>query len=331
MSFNFSQHTALVTGGAGFIGSNLAEKLLQAGAKVRIIDNFSTGKKINLESIASRVEVVEGDIRNRDTVRKALAGVNVIFHIAALPSVPRSMKEPYPSCDINIMGSLSLFEEARLAGIKRIVFSSSSSVYGETAELPKAEHFTPSPLSPYAVGKLATEYLASVFSKSYGMDIVCLRYFNVFGPRQDPESDYAAVIPRFIKLMLEKKSPVIYGDGQQTRDFTFVDDVVSANMLAAQAKNVAGAVINIAGGTPKSVNELCGILAKIAGVNVTPKYEPARPGDILHSYAEVTRAKTLLGWTPNFSLEAGLRKTHEWFVGPSISRRLSPSQSAPCS
>lgn len=331
MPFNFSNHTALVTGGAGFIGSNLAEKLLQSGAQVKVIDNFSTGKRCNLETIASRVEIIEGDIRDRQAIRKALAGVDLVFHIAALPSVPRSMKEPYPSCDINIMGSLALFEEARLAGIKRIVFSSSSSVYGETAELPKCEHFTPSPLSPYAVGKLATEYLASVFSKSYNMEIVSLRYFNVFGPRQDPESDYAAVIPRFIKLMLEKKSPVIYGDGKQTRDFTFVEDVVSANMLAAQAKGVAGAVINIAGGTPISVNDLCVVLGKITGIKVAPRYEAVRTGDILHSYAAVDRAKTLLGWQPNFTLEEGLRKTHEWFVRPAVSPRSQPSQSAPCS
>jgi nucleoside-diphosphate-sugar epimerase len=304
----------LITGGAGFIGSNIAHELIKRGENVRIIDNFSTGSKANLANIESQLELIEGDIRDFWTVREAVDGTDYVLHQAALPSVPRSVKNPLTSNSVNIDGTLNLLEASKQAGVKRFVFASSSSVYGDTPELPKREDMWPDPLSPYAVTKLACEKYCKVFYELYGLETVSLRYFNIFGPRQDPGSEYAAVIPKFIFALLSGKRPVVFGDGQQSRDFTFADNAVQANILAATSPLAPGKFYNIACGSQFTLNELLKMLRQIIGVDTEAEYTAPRSGDILHSYADISRAKEDLQYRTEVNFEEGLRKTVDWFV-----------------
>ncbi len=303
----------LVTGGAGFIGSHLAEGLADLGHEVRILDNFSTGRRENIAHLAGRVEVFEGDIRNEAEVAKAVDGMDTVFHLAALASVPRSVDDPIASNDVNVVGSLNMLVASRDAGVRRFVYSSSSSVYGDTPELPKHEEMPAHPMSPYAVAKLAGEYYTRTFHGLYGLETVCLRYFNVFGPRQDPGSQYAAVVPIFASRLLEGRAPTIYGDGEQSRDFTYVSSVVDANVLASEAKGVEGNVFNIARGDTITVNELYRRLQKLIGTAIDAVYEDERPGDVKHSFADISRARSMLGFSPAMGLDEGIELTVEWF------------------
>ncbi|RKL61640.1 NAD-dependent epimerase/dehydratase family protein [Thermoanaerobacteraceae bacterium SP2] len=304
----------LITGGAGFIGSNIAAELLRRGEKVRIIDNFSTGKRENIERFINDIELIEGDLRNIEDAKKAVNGIEYILHQAALSSVPKSVVDPISSNASNIDGTLNLLVAARDAGVKRVVIAASSSAYGDTEILPKIEDMVPNPLSPYAVTKYVEELYGKVFSKVYGLETVSLRYFNVFGPRQDPNSQYAAVIPKFITKMLKSESPVIYGDGEQSRDFTYIDNVVEANILAATSEKVGhGEVINIACGKRISLNQLVQKLNEILGTDVRPIYDKPRVGDVKHSLASIEKAERLLGYHVKVSLDEGLRKVIEWY------------------
>lgn len=304
----------LITGGGGFIGSNIAHELVRRNEKVRVLDNFATGRRVNLSGIEDKMELMEGDIRDFWTVREAVEGVDYVLHQAALPSVPRSVKNPLTSNSVNIDGTLNLLEAAKQAGVKRFVFASSSSVYGDTPELPKHEKMWLDPLSPYAVTKLAGEKYCKVFYELYGLETVALRYFNIFGPRQDPGSEYAAVIPKFINAFLEGRSPVIFGDGEQSRDFTFVANAVEANLLAAKAPGIAGKYFNIAVGGQYTLNTLVKMLQEIIGSDIKPKYDPPRKGDILHSYADISRARSEMGFDPKVDFVSGLKLTVEWFT-----------------
>ncbi len=309
----------LVTGGGGFIGSNLVEALLKQGDTVRVLDDFSTGKKENLEfsqldkTVASRPEILEGDMADREVCQKAVEDIDYILHQAAIPSVPRSVAQPVESNDANINGTLNLLVEARDAGVKRMVFASSSSVYGNTPTLPKVETITPNPLSPYAVQKLTAEHYFRIFYELYGLETVCLRYFNVFGPRQDPNSEYSAVIPKFIKALLEGARPTIFGDGEQSRDFTHVDNVVYGNLLALEAPKAAGKAMNLACGGRLTLNELLAILNKIIGSDIEPIYADPRPGDVKHSHADISLSEDLLGYKMEVSTEEGLARTVDYF------------------
>jgi len=304
----------LVTGGAGFIGSHIVEELLKRGEKVRIIDNLSTGKIDNIKDFLSEVEFLEGDLRDINKVREAVEGVDYVLHQAAIPSVPRSIIDPISSNSANVDGTLNLLFAAKEAGVKRVVIASSSSVYGDSQILPKSEEFTPNPISPYAVTKLVKELYARVFYQIYGLETVSLRYFNVFGPRQDPTSQYAAVIPRFITKMLKGESPVIFGDGEQSRDFTYVKNVVEANILASISDKVGhGEVINIACGESITLNQLVNRINEILGTNIRPIYTEPRPGDVRHSLASINRAKELLGYTVKESFLDGLKETINWY------------------
>jgi nucleoside-diphosphate-sugar epimerase len=304
----------LVTGGAGFIGSNIAERLVALGKSVRVLDNFLTGNRENLRSFEKQVEILEGDLRNPADVRRAVAGVRFVLHVAALPSVLRSVQEPQLAHDINVNGTLALLLAAREAGCQRVVFSSSSSVYGDGAELPKHEEMTPTPISPYGVHKLTGEYYCRVFWQLYGLETVSLRYFNVFGPRQDPCSEYAAVIPKFITAVLADRSPTIYGDGGQTRDFSHIDNIVDANLAACAApKEALGQTFNIACGGRVSLLELLDTINELTGKAIRPVFAPPRPGDIRHSHADITKARKLLGWEPRVSFRAGIEHTIAWY------------------
>lgn len=306
----------LVTGGAGFIGSNIVRSLLDEGADVRVLDNFSTGRRANLEDVADHVDLIEGDLRDEQAVRRAVDGVRFVFHLAALPSVMRSVADPMTTNEVNVSGTLRLLLAARDAGVERLVFSSSSSVYGDTPTLPKREDMTPSPLSPYALSKLAGEHYAAIFSRLYGLDTFALRYFNVFGPRQDPHSQYAAVIPLFIDAFSTHQSPTVFGDGEQTRDFTFVENVVAANLCCRTApKAAAGQAYNVACGERVSVNELARRVALLTASKASPVYEAARAGEVRDSQADNTRAREALGWAPGVSFQAGLERTVSWFLG----------------
>jgi nucleoside-diphosphate-sugar epimerase len=306
--------TYLVTGGAGFIGSHLAEELVRRGEKVRILDNFITGKRENLASFLNFVDLIEGDIRSLETCRKALRGVDFVLHQAALPSVPRSIEEPLLAHDINVNGTLNLLVAAVDANVSRFVFASSSSVYGDDPALPKREGTEGTPLSPYAVHKLFAEKYCRVFYDIYGLGTICLRYFNIFGPRQDPTSQYAAAIPLFITLMMNEDRPQIFGDGEQSRDFTHVANVVEANLRAIEAPDDAlGGVFNIAGGERTTVNTLVREIGELLGVSVVPLYSDPRPGDILHSFADIGKAKKALGYEPIIGFKPGLRKTVAWY------------------
>ena len=304
---------ALVTGGAGFIGSNLVERLLREGSEVRVLDNFATGHRGNLADLASDVDVVEGDIQSYERVSNAVRGCDVVFHQAALPSVPRSIQDPLTSNSANVIGTLNVLLAARDAGARRVVFASSSSVYGANRELPKREDMAAVPISPYAVAKLAAENYCRAFHEVYGLETVAIRYFNVFGPRQDPLSAYAAVIPNFISAILDGRRPVVYGDGEQSRDFTFVDNTVDANLLAATVEGVAGEVVNVACGERISLNGLLGELAGISGEEVEADYLPGRPGDVPHSLADISKAGDLLGFEPRVGLRDGLAITFEHY------------------
>jgi len=303
----------LITGGAGFIGSNLVEALLQREASVRVVDNFSTGKRENIEPFLGQTELIEGDLRDLEVCRRAVAGVRYVLHQAALASVPRSIDDPIASNESNITGTLNLLVAARDAGVKRLVYAASSSAYGDTPTLPKEESMPPCPLSPYAITKLVGEQYCRVFYTLYGLETVALRYFNVFGPRQDPESQYAAVIPKFITALLEGRSPRIYGDGEQSRDFTFVENVVEANLLATTAPEAPGQLMNIACGQRMTLNELAEFLREALGSRVEFEYGAPRPGDVKHSWADISRASSILGYEPRVSASEGLRRTAAWF------------------
>jgi nucleoside-diphosphate-sugar epimerase len=299
----------LVTGGAGFIGSHLAVELLERGASVRILDNFATGRRSNLQVLDSNAEIVEGDIQSYERVTRAVAGCEVVLHEAALPSVPRSIQDPLTSNATNVIGTLNVLLAARDHGVRRVVLASSSSVYGENPTLPKREDDPALPISPYATAKLASENYARSFNSVYGLETVALRYFNVFGPRQDPTSQYAAVVPRFIAALLSGEQPVIFGDGEQSRDFTPVANVVEANILAMDAPAAAGRVYNIACGEKISVNQLAHSIGSQLGCEVNPVYVAPRAGEVAHSLADLSRARAELGYEPRVSLPEGLITT----------------------
>lgn len=308
----------LVTGGAGFIGSNLTEALLAAGHKVRIIDNFLTGKRENIAGFAERFgsafELIEGDLRELAMTRKACDGVEFVLHQGALPSVPRSVADPVLSDSINVGGTVNLLVAARDAGVRRVVFAASSSAYGDTPVLPKRETMTPNPKSPYAAQKLAGEHYMRIFFEVYGLETVSLRYFNVFGPKQDPKSTYAAVIPRFITSVISGKAPIVYGDGLQTRDFTYIDNVVQANIAASHAqKRACGKTFNIACGERISLIDMLEIIYGLAGRRVPPEFEPGRPGDVRDSLADISLAKDLLRYSPQVDFPTGLARTFDYF------------------
>jgi nucleoside-diphosphate-sugar epimerase len=303
----------LVTGGAGFIGSNIAEILVSKGQEVVVLDDLSTGREENMDSFRSGVTFIKGDIRDPETVSRALEGVDYVLHQAALASVPRSIENPVLVNDVNVNGTVNMLERSRLAGVKGFVYAASSSAYGDSEKLPKREEMIPKPLSPYAVSKLVGEHYCSVFSQVYGLPTVSLRYFNVFGPRQDPTSQYAAVVPIFISKLLEGERPTIYGDGEQSRDFTYVSNVVEANLLAASSADDTGQMVNIACGTRYTVNDLFMRIRTLIGSDMEPLYEAARPGDVKHSQADVERARDKLGFSCEVSFEVGLEKTVEWY------------------
>ena len=306
-----------VTGGAGFIGSNLAEYLLGQGHHVVVVDNFSTGKEQNLAGWADRapdrVQVLRLDINETEPLRQAFQGVQFVFHQAAIPSVPRSISDPQASNLANITGTLSVLVAARDAHVQRVVAASSSSIYGDDPGLPKTETRTGRVLSPYALTKVVCEEYCRLFYQLYGLETVCLRYFNVFGPRQDPKSEYAAVVPRFATRLLAGLSPTIYGDGEQSRDFTYVSNAIDANWIAATHPKAAGEAFNIGCGIRTSLNQLNRLMNEILGTNCQPSYETARPGDVKHSLADVDKAKKLLGYTPAVSLKEGLKKIIDWY------------------
>jgi nucleoside-diphosphate-sugar epimerase len=307
----------LVTGGAGFIGSNLVEALLERGHAVRVLDNFSTGKRENLAAFVDDIDLVEGDLTDPADVRRAANGIDVVLHEGAIPSVPRSIEDPITSNKANVTGTLNLLVAARDAGVRRVVYASSSSVYGDQAvDRAKVETMLPMPISPYAVDKLSGEHYCQVFHAAYGLETVALRYFNVFGPRQDPSSTYAAVIPKFITALLRGEAPTVYGDGEQTRDFTYVGNVVEGNLLAATApaEKAAGQVMNLATGDQTSLNELVDLLREFTGCDVAPVYLDPRPGDIKHSLADVSKAGERLGYETIVPFREGLRHTVAWYT-----------------
>ena len=304
----------LVTGGAGFIGSNLARALLEEGVGVRVLDDFSTGRKENLEGVESDLEIVQGDVRDPDAVRDAVAGVSVVYHQAAIPSVVRSIHDPTTSHLVNAGGTLNLLIAARESGARRFVYASSSSAYGQTDVLPITEDTPPNPMSPYAVAKLAGEHYGRAFFAAYGLPTVALRYFNVFGPRQDPSSEYSALIPRFAASILTGEAPTIFGDGEQSRDFTFIADVVQANRRAADAEGAPGQWFNVGQGGRTTVNELLAMFHTIEpGEHPPAIHGPARVGEARHSQADISRARAVLGYEPEVTLEDGLRQTLDWF------------------
>jgi len=303
----------LVTGGAGFIGSHLVEALVARGDKVRVFDNLSTGKVDNLDAVADDVEFIEGDLRDFHAVGAAARDCELIFHQGALASVPRSVADPVPTHDVCATGTLNVLQAARAAGVRRVVYAASSSAYGASARLPKHESDPTLPLSPYAVAKLAGEQYCAAFSHVYGLETVRLRYFNVFGPRQPPDSPYAAVIPLFFAAMLDGKRPLIHGDGHQSRDFTFVDDVVQANFLASEAKGVSGKVYNVACGRRTSLLELVTKINGLLGTTIEPNFGPPRPGDVRHSQADIGAAQNDLGYRPMWDVEQGLRRCLDHF------------------
>ncbi|MFH1741057.1 MAG: SDR family oxidoreductase [bacterium] len=303
----------LVTGGAGFIGSNLAGRLLAQGHEVAIVDNFSTGRRGNLAPLQDRITLLEIDIRDREDLLKAMKGVEYVFHQAALPSVPRSVKKPLESHDVNATGTVSVLSAAQEAGVRRLMYAASSSAYGDVDAPMKHEGLPPRPVSPYGAAKLTGEYYCQVFHTVYGLETVCLRYFNVFGPRQNPDSPYTGVMAIFIPAMLRGERPRIFGDGSATRDYTYIDNVIDANLLAMSAENVSGEVINAACGGQVSVLDVVNTLNAILGSSLEPEFCAPRPGDILHSCADISKAEALLQFEPKVSIEEGLRRTVEWY------------------
>jgi len=305
----------LVTGGGGFIGSNLTEALLKKGCVVRVLDNFSTGKRENLifDKKYPSLEIIEGDICDLKTCQKAVRKVDYVFHQAALPSVQRSIEDPEASNAINVGGTLNILLAARDEKVKRVIYASSSSIYGDTPTLPKHEEMNPTPLSPYALQKYVGEQYCRLFHQLYGLDTISLRYFNIFGPKQDPNSLYSAVIPKFIDALLHGHPPIIFGDGEQSRDFTYIENVVQANLLAMSAERVHGEAINIACGKRTSLNQLLNILKDILGSAQAPIYEETRKGDVKHSLADIRRGKEVINYAPIAEIEVGLEKTVEFF------------------
>jgi UDP-glucose 4-epimerase len=303
----------LVTGGAGFIGSSIARALLARGDSVRILDDFSSGRRENLRDLEGRVELHTGSILDPEALARAIAGASVVFHEAAIPSVPRSVAEPVASHAANATGTLAVLEAARTAGVRRVVYAGSSSAYGETPVLPKVESMSPSPLSPYAASKLAGESYCQVYAHIYGVETVVLRYFNVFGARQDPASQYAAVIPKFVTAALKGESPVIFGDGTQSRDFCYIDNVVEANLKAASVPGVSGHVFNVACGEATTLNQVVDLVGELLGRRVTAVHAETRAGDIKHSLADIASARRLLGYTAAVDFREGLRRTIEWY------------------
>ncbi len=305
---------ALVTGGGGFIGSHIVTRLLEHGHAVRVIDDFSTGRKENLAEAAGRIDLREGDLRDPDVVRGAVEGMDWVFHEAALPSVARSVEDPVSTNAVNVQGTLHVLLAARDAGVRRVVYAASSSAYGDTPTLPKIETMPPSPLSPYALQKYASELYCVMFSRLYGLETVVLRYFNVFGPRQDPASFYSAVIPKFIAQLARGEKPTVFGDGEQSRDFTYIDNVVDANLLAAERSEPVGEVINVACGGRITLNRLLVDLRDILGVDIPAEYGPPRAGDVRHSLADISKAHRLLGYEPGIGLREGLERTAAFFL-----------------
>ena len=304
----------LVTGGAGFIGSHIAEELVERGHKVRIVDNFLTGKRENIASFLDKIELIEGDIRDFSLCKRASDGVDFVLHQAALPSVPRSIEDPLMTNEINVKGTLNLLLASRDAGVKKFVFASSSSVYGDDPRLPKKEGEEGAPLSPYAISKLVGEMYCQVFSQIYSLSTVCLRYFNIFGPRQDPYSQYSAVIPNFINKMVKEESPTIFGDGEQSRDFTYVANVVEANELAVEAEDVSGEILNIACGERTTVNSLVIEINQILKKDIKAIYDKPCPGDVMHSYADISEAENVLKYKPLVSFSEGLKRTIQKYM-----------------
>ena len=311
----------LVNGGAGFIGSNLAEALIDRGAKVSIVDNFVTGFRENLEEIRGSFDFIEADIADQECVAKAVAGVDVIFHEAALPSVPRSVANPVETHQACVNGTFNLLVAAKETGVRRFIYAASSSAYGDQPTLPKLETMKPEPLSPYAAAKLVGEYYCQVFSKVYGLETISLRYFNVFGPRQNPSSQYSGVISRFIDAFMKGDAPVIYGDGQQSRDFTYIANVVDANIKAMEATQGIGEVINVATGERVSLLELVDVMKRVTGrTDVAADFQPERKGDVKHSQADNSRAKEWLGYEKLVGLEEGIRETIDWWKSSRFSK-----------
>jgi nucleoside-diphosphate-sugar epimerase len=305
---------ALVTGGAGFIGSHIAQALVSSGARVRVIDDLSTGHRENLEEISGDFDFLEASLADDAALQRALADVELVFHEAAIPSVPRSVKNPAETHAACVDATFSLLNAARNRGVRRVVYAASSSVYGDQPTLPKVEEMRPDPLSPYAVAKLVGEYYCQVFTRAYNLETVCLRYFNVFGPRQDPSSEYSGVISRFTGALLSNEQPVIYGDGEQSRDFTYIADVVAGNLLAAETTKGIGQVMNLARGERITLNQLLETLKTITGrTGVQADYREPRAGDVRHSQADITRAQEMLGFAPRVGLEEGLRQTIDWW------------------
>jgi len=305
---------SLITGGAGFIGSNMVRFLLDKGQRVRVLDNFETGKRENLVEVAERIELIEGDIRDKAKVQQAVKDVDVVYHLAALGSVPRSMKDPATTHDVNVNGIVNMLIAARDAKVKRFVFSSSSSVYGQSKVLPQHEELPLNPISPYGATKATGEIYCKAFYATYGLQTICLRYYNVFGPRQDPTSQYAAAIPLFVSSLMRDKSPRIFDDGEQSRGFTYIENVMQANWLAANAKETHGEAINISTKNAVTVNTVVNTIRKLLGKeNIKPVYAPPRPGDIKHSLADVKKAKELIGYVPFVSFEEGIAKAIDWY------------------
>jgi nucleoside-diphosphate-sugar epimerase len=305
----------LVTGGAGFIGSNLTEALLERGHWVRVLDDFSTGKQQNLvfDKTYPSLEIVEGDIRDLPTCQKAVQGMEYVFHQGALPSVQRSVEDPEGSNAVNVGGTLNVLLAARDHGVKRVMYAASSSVYGDTPTLPKHEEMPPNPLSPYALQKHVGEHYCRLFYQLYGLETISLRYFNIFGPKQDPNSLYSAVIPKFIDALLEGRPPIIFGDGEQSRDFTYIENVVQANLLAMSAEQLHGEAVNIACGQRISLNQLLNVLKEILGSKQDPIYQEPRKGDVKHSLADIRKAKEMIHYEPKVGIETGLKKTVDFF------------------
>jgi UDP-glucose 4-epimerase len=304
--------TCLVTGGAGFIGSHLVEALAGRGHPVRVLDNFSTGDRKNLEGVRDRVEVMEADLTDLEAVRKAVRGVELVYHQGALASVPRSVADPLATHAACATGTLNVLHASREEKVRRVIYAASSSAYGASTKLPKSETDPTLPLSPYAVAKLAGEHYCAAFSQVYGLETVRLRYFNVFGPRQSPDSAYAAVIPLFLQAMLEGKPPAIDGDGEQSRDFTFIEDVVRVNLLAGEVPGVSGKVYNVACGRRTSLLELVAMMNRLLGTSIVPTHRAPRPGDVRHSQADISLAMAELGYRPSANVEQGLRRCLEW-------------------
>lgn len=307
--------TYLVTGGAGFIGSSIARALVRRGDNVRILDDFSSGKRENLADIAGSVEVIEGSILDERALSHAIEGVKIVFHEAAIPSVPKSMAEPIENHEANATGTLKVLHAAKRVGVDRLVYAASSAAYGSDPRLPKVETMSTGPISPYGGSKLAGEIYCQVYAAAYGLPTVCLRYFNVFGPRQDPQSEYAAVIPKFITRALAGGTPVIFGDGTQSRDFCFIDNVIEANLkaAAAPASAVSGRVYNVACGVATTLDQVVKVIGDILGKRIEPKHDPERAGDIKHSVADISAARAELGYTAAVSFEEGMRRTVDWY------------------